>query len=98
MFRKVPITMNRTSLGFAFTFFIFNFAGFAFADDFKSIVITNGGHVSLPRVHGDQFMVIRNFTQDSTAATRGVVIVTKPIGGTTVNILAAAILDMTPVE
>jgi hypothetical protein len=69
-------------------------AGIALADDFKSVVITGGGPVDLPRIHGDQFMVIRNFTQDTPGATRGVVMVTKPPSSVTpVNVLAAAILD-----
>src|SRR5207244_4008845 len=34
-------------------------AGTAFADDFKSMVITSGMSADLPPIHGDQFMVIR---------------------------------------
>jgi len=71
-------------------------AGTAFADDFKSMVITSGVSADLPPIHGDQFMVIRNFTQDD-GSPRGVVTVTKPPnGGTSVNVLAAAVLDASP--
>jgi hypothetical protein len=73
------------------------FAGTTFADDFKSVVIPATGFGPI-RVHGDQFMFIRNFTQDITAPTRGVVMVTTPPGGTMVNVLSAAILDKTPLE
>ena len=73
-------------------------AGTTFADDFKSLTIAGDNGVSstsLPRVHGGQFMVIRNFTQDvSGSTTGGVVTVTKPPGGSTsVAVLNAAILD-----
>src|SRR5207244_13260379 len=57
-------------------------AGTAFADDFKSMVITSGMLADLPPIHGDQFMVIRNFTQDD-GSPRGVVTVTKPPNGAT---------------
>jgi hypothetical protein len=74
------------------------FAGTTFADEFKSMVIPGDGGVTpqpLPRVHGDQFMVIRNFTQEGIAGDpHGVVMVTKPPSSLTpVNVLAAAILD-----
>jgi hypothetical protein len=74
------------------------FAGTTFADDFKSVTITGGTPLGPIRVHGDQFMVIRNFTQDTTQMTRGVVMVSAPTSSTPVNVLAAAILDMTPLE
>jgi len=71
--------------------------GLAFADDFKSIVVANGATADLPRIHGDQFMLIRNFTQDDLTGTRGFVTVTKPPnGGTSVNVLTAAALDASP--
>ena len=41
-------------------------------------------------------MVIRNFTQDDLLGLRGVVTVTKPPGGTPVNVLSAAALDQSP--
>lgn len=69
---------------------------FASGDDFKSETITSGATVILPRVHGDQFMVIRNFTQED-GSTRGIVTVTKPPStGTPVNVLTAAILTASP--
>ena len=74
------------------------FAGTTFADDFKSVVIPGDGtglaiH-ALPRVHGDQFMVIRNFTQEGTVSDpRGVVTVTQLSNMQMANVLSAAILD-----
>jgi len=73
-------------------------AGTIFADDFKSVTISGGIQLGPIRVHGDQFMVIRNFTQDTTQMARGVVMVTERPSGTPVNVLSAAILDMTPLE
>ena len=79
-----------------FVFTLCVLAGIAFADDFKSMVVASGVTADLPRIHGDQFMVIRNFTQDD-GSPRGVVTVTKPPnGGTSVNVLAAAVLDASP--
>jgi hypothetical protein len=76
-------------------FVVCGFAGTTFADDFKSVVIP-GGTMShaLTRVHGDQFMVIRNFTQED-GSTRGVVMVTTIDSNglmMTTSVLAAAIL------
>ena len=72
---------------------ICGFVGTAFVDDFKSVVIAANTTQNLPRVHGDQFMVIRNFTQDA-GTIGGVVTVTKPpVSGSPVNVLNAAILD-----
>lgn len=74
------------------------FVGTTSADDFKSITITGSGSpVDLPRIHGDQFMLIRNFTQDVAESPRGVVTVTRPPTSVTpVNVLAAAILTASP--
>lgn len=69
------------------------FAGTTFADDFKSEVIPGNGSLGPIRVHGNQFMVIRNFTQED-GTTHGVVMVTQLPGITPVNVLAAAILNM----
>jgi hypothetical protein len=75
---------------------LFAFGSAIFADDFKSMVIPGDGGVtpqSLPHVSGDQFMFIRNFTQEaSVSITRGVVTVTKANQGTA-DVLSAAILD-----
>jgi hypothetical protein len=68
------------------------FAGTTFADDFKSVVVPPTLSI---RVHGDQFMVIRNFTQDMMGTTRGVVMVSAPPFTTSVSVLTAAILDPT---
>jgi hypothetical protein len=68
------------------------FAGTTPAGDFKSMVITGGDTQSLPHVANDQFMVIRNFTQNGAGSSRGVVMVTTHTGGPT-NVLTAAILD-----
>ena len=76
-----------------FAFAVSIFIGTTFADDFKSMVVASGITADLPRIHGDQFMVIRNFTQD-TGSARGTVLVTKPpTTGPTVNVLSATILD-----
>jgi hypothetical protein len=77
--------------------FLFASATFLFADDFKSMVIPGDGTPHpLPRVHGDQFMVIRNFTQEM-GGTRGVVTVSKPPNPPNpVSVLAAAILTASP--
>lgn len=72
------------------------FSGFAFGDDFKSLTIPSGTPSDTIRVHNGQFMVIRNFTQDDLLGLRGVVTVTKPPGGTPVNVLSAAALDQSP--
>jgi hypothetical protein len=66
-------------------------AGIAFAGDFKSAIIAGGGSLSLPHVANDQFLVIRNFTQDGAVGSRGFVMVTTHTG--TANVLTAAILD-----
>jgi hypothetical protein len=73
------------------------FATFSRADDFKSMVIpADGTPHALPRVHGDQFMVIRNFTQEyGSSSTRGVVMVSQDGGATWVQVLSAAFLDTT---
>ena len=75
---------------------ICGFAGMTFADDFKSMVIASTATADLPRIHGGQFMLIRNFTQED-GSTRGFVAVTKPPnGGTSVMVLTAAVLDASP--
>src|SRR6266480_4269300 len=92
------ITFPRSMKNFLplFTFAISIFIRTTFADDFKSMVVASGITADLPRIHGDQFMVIRNFTQDD-GSPRGVVTVTKPPnGGTSINVLAAAVLDASP--
>ncbi|HME89440.1 MAG TPA: hypothetical protein VKE30_09545 [Chthoniobacterales bacterium] len=88
--------MNRAFRRSLAVLFVFASAGVARADDFKSMVVASGATADLPRVHGDQFMVIRNFTQDD-GSPRGFVTVTKPPnGGTSVKVLAAAVLDADP--
>ena len=78
---------------FAPAFAVLIFSCVAFGDDFKSETILPTGTFGPIRVHNDQFMVIRNFTQD-TGSTRGMVLVTKPPStGSTVNVLSATILD-----
>ena len=77
---------------------LYGFVGATFADDFKSVIIGSGQTMDLPRIHGDQFMLIRNFTQED-GTTHGVVTVTKPPSNTiSVNVLAAAILSMPTAE
>jgi hypothetical protein len=68
-------------------------AGTTFADDFRSEVIMGTVPLGPIRVHGDQFMVIRNFTQEM-GTTRGVVTVSKPPNPPVpVSVLAAAIIS-----
>ena len=72
--------------------------GTTFADDFKSLVIPANTASDTIRVRGDQFMLIRNFTQED-GTIHGVVMVNKPPGTTpAVNVLAAAILNMSTLE
>jgi hypothetical protein len=92
----VPTALKKIFPAFAPAFAVLIFSCLAFADDFKSLTIGTGATMPLPKVHADQFMVIRNFTQDDLVATRGVVTVTKPPGGTPVNVLSAAALDASP--
>jgi len=76
---------------------VFIFACFAFGDDFKSETIPSDGTCSACpiRVHGNQFMVIRNFTQDD-GSPRGIVTVAKPIGSNPVTVLTAALMTASP--
>lgn len=93
--QRVPL-MNKIFCRLAPALLVLNFSGVAFGDDFKSKVITAGDTQSLPRVHGDQFMVIRNFTQENgSSATRGVVQVSNDGGATWVSVLSAAFVDTT---
>ena len=79
-------------------FALCGFVGTIFADDFKSLTFDASSPQTI-RVHGDQVMLIRNFTQEGTGSTRGTVIVTSPPSSTTsVSVLAAAILDMPSIE
>jgi hypothetical protein len=66
------------------------FASLAVADGFKSQSFT--GSLDPIRVHGDQILLIRNFTQDGVTSDRGVVAVDQ------VNVLTAAILDPTDIN
>jgi len=69
-------------------------SGIAVADDFRSEVITGTGSLGPIRVHGDQFMVIRNFTQEDSASTsRGVVTITKLPNMEMAKVLSAAIIS-----
>src|ERR1700720_3671957 len=54
---------------------VFAVPGIAFSGDFKSQVIAGGQSVDLPHVGGDQFMLIRNFTQEGGTADRGFITV-----------------------
>jgi hypothetical protein len=77
---------------FVAALFCFAFASLALADDFRSHSFM--GALGTIRVNGDQFMVIRNFTQDDMGWTRGVVTVSKPPNPSLpVNVLAAAIIS-----
>jgi hypothetical protein len=71
---------------------VFAVPGIAFSGDFKSEVIAGGQPVDLPHVGGDQFMLIRNFTQEG-GTDRGFVTVNH-----NVNVLTAAILTNDPTQ
>jgi hypothetical protein len=94
-----PHAMKKLPRSIAPVLIVLVFSCFASADDFKSKVIAGDAGVTptaLPRVHGDQFMVIRNFTQENgSSSTRGVVQVSKDNGSTWVNVLSAAFVDTT---
>jgi hypothetical protein len=79
-------------------FVVLMFSCFVSADDFNSITFDSTSSQTI-RVHGDQFMVIRNFTQEM-GSMRGLVMAAKPdaMTGTTVNVLAAAILSNPTLE
>lgn len=65
-------------------------ATFAFANDFKSVIIAPG-RCQVIKIPNDHFLLIRNFTQDGGGSERGVV--TAEIDGVKVNVLAATIID-----
>jgi hypothetical protein len=71
------------------------FSCLAFGDDFKSKVFPpSTTPTNLPTVHGDQFMVVRNFTQEDTSTgIRGVVQVSTDGGTNWVDVLTAAFAD-----
>lgn len=86
--------MNKIFRRLAPIFILLIFSCFALGSDFKSEVIPpNQPCNACPiRVHGDQRMLIRNFTQEG-GSDRGIVTVTKPPSGDTATVLTAAILD-----
>jgi hypothetical protein len=93
MLRNIAFPRFMKNLLQIFAFAVCGFTGTTFADDFKSVTITGGTPLGPIRVHGDQFMVIRNFTQDGVGGgTRGFVTVFPPLPSG-VNVLAAAIID-----
>src|ERR1700716_966585 len=99
MLRNIPFPQFMKNFLGILALGLSGFAGTILADDFRSIVIPGDGtgttSHSLPRGHGDQFMVIRNFTQED-GGTSGIVMVSKPPSSLTpVKVLAAAILDPT---
>jgi hypothetical protein len=71
------------------------FSCLAFGDDFKSRVFApSATPMDLPTVHGNQFMVVRNFTQEDTSTgLRGVVEVSTDGGANWVKVLSAAFAD-----
>jgi hypothetical protein len=91
--RNIPFPRFMKNFLRVLAFGLCGFAGTTFADDFKSQSFI--GSLDTIRVHGDQFMVIRNFTQDNMGSTRGVVMVAKPPTTGAVAVLAAAIIDTT---
>src|SRR5437016_13065192 len=96
MLRKITFPLSMKNFLPLFAFAVSIFIRTTFADDFKSMVVASGITADLPRIHGDQFMVIRNFTQDD-GSPRGVVTVTNPPnGGTSINALSSAGLYSSP--
>ena len=98
MLRHMTLPQPMKNFHRAFVLTVCMIAGTTFADDFKSMVIPGDGGVMarpLPRVHNDQFMVIRNFTQDGPGGSRGFVTITNTPTGGPANVLAAAIIDST---
>jgi len=71
----------------------FTSAALLFAGDFKSEFIAAG--TPLPSIHvpNDHFLVIRNFTQEAGAFTRGYVTVTLPGSPSPATVLTASIVD-----
>jgi hypothetical protein len=91
MLRNTPFPRSMRNFLLILALVLSGFAGTTFADDFKSITFTSPQMI---RVHGDQFMVIRNFTQEVAGSSRGVVMVAKPpTSSMPVSVLAAAIVD-----
>ena len=66
---------------------------FAAADDgnFKSIILAGSGSKTI-EVPGDQYMIVRNFTQTNDGTARGLVTVNSNSGGTA-DVLAATLVD-----
>ncbi len=67
------------------------FAGTTFAGDFNSMVVQASQSLPTITVPGDRFLVIRNFTQEVGAATRGSVSATT--NGFTATVMTATIVD-----
>ena len=96
---RVPSTPPMKNFIRILTFSIWVLVGIAFAGDFKSSIVTDGNPVSV-HVANDQFLIIRNFTQDGPGTSRGFVTVI-PNGQPSAKVLVAAILDTdntTPLE
>jgi hypothetical protein len=74
-----------------FVLLFFAITKIAVAGDFVSTVVQATQSLPTITVPGDHFLVIRNFTQEAGAVTRGSVSVTT--GGLTTTVLTAAIVD-----
>jgi len=95
--QKVPTAMKKLFHRLAPAFVVLIFSCFAFGDDFKSKTIPpSATPTDLPKVHNDQFMVIRNFTQEDSSAVRGVVEVNND-GVNWVPVLSAAFVDQSAI-
>src|SRR5260370_12195355 len=92
MLQNIPFPRLMKNFRRIFVLGIFALPGITFAGDFKSEVIAGGQPLDLPHVGGDQFMVIRNFTQEG-GTDRGFVTVNH-----NVNVLTAAILTNDPTQ
>jgi hypothetical protein len=94
MLRNTPFPRSMKNFLRILALALSGFAGTTFADDFKSITFDAITPPNSIRVHADQFMVIRNFTQEVAGSSRGVVMVAKPPSSSMpVSVLAAAIVD-----
>src|SRR5260370_27494120 len=96
MLRKITFPRSMKNFLPLFAFAVSIFIRTTFADDFKSMVVASGITADLPPIHGDQFIVIRNFTQDDGSPRGGGTMSKPPNGGTSINVLAAALLAPAP--
>lgn len=86
------VSIMKTSMRYCLaSLLILAAVGLTVADDFKSITFDTASSQTI-RIHGDQFMLIRNFTQEG-GSDRGVISVNELRTNQTATVLTAAILD-----